>query len=444
MDIRPQPVQEAALRSRAKIVLFGGSKGGGKSFALRLAPLYYIDRHGYHAVIFRRTLPQCKKPGGLWDKSFEVYPYLGAYPRVSELKWIFPSGATIQFSHLQQPNSWQDWQGTETALYGFDQLEEFNQDHFLKILGCLRTTCGAPTQILATMNPDGSSWVRSLVAPWIGFDGYVDLDENKSLKYFTVEENQIIWVSSDWRDGNNQPPISIQYISADIWDNPILLESDPSYLSNLMSQSLIDRERFLGQKGRGGNWNIKAEAGVIFRAEWFQRCALIRFQAGDRAVRFWDFAATQKTSGDYTVGLLLIFRGDRFYVSDVVRVRLPPASTNDIVLNTARGDGSAVSVAWQQDPGAAGVRDSANLQRILVGFDARAIPDLRDKVSRAFPVSSGVESGAIAFCTAAWNQALFSEMERFPDGEHDDQVDALSGAFNFLATPVSTLRSYRY
>lgn len=432
------------------------AKGGGKSFALRLAPLYYLDKDNYHAVIFRRSLPQCKKPGGLWDKSFEIYPHLGGTERISELKWSFPSGATIQFSHLHQPKSWMDWQGTETAFYGFDQLEEFTQEHFLKILGCMRTTSGAPTQIMATMNPDSSSWVRQLVNPWIAKDGYVNPKLNHKIFHFTIKDDSIIWVKPEWRDSNNQPPISCQYISADIWDNPALLKADPAYLSNLQSQSFIDRERYLGIKGRGGNWNVKAEAGKVFMSEWFLKTPEIpRYQKGDRIVRYWDFAATTPTTqkGDYTVDCLMIKRrsadGDRFTIIDIGRRRLPPAKTNEVVLATAQTDAMRfgrgnVATRWQQDPGAAGVRDSANLQNLLSGFDAKGIPDLKDKVSRALPVSAAIECGSIEFVLAGWNNVVFTELEQFPDGEHDDIVDAISGAFNFLTSSSTSVSNYSY
>lgn len=415
--------------------------------------MYNISVPGYHAVIFRRSLPQCKKPGGLWDKSFEVYPHLGAVERVSELKWIFPSGASIQFSHLHQPKSWLDWQGTETAFYGFDQLEEFTQEHFLKILGCMRTTSGVPTQIMATMNPDYSSWVRRLVDPWIARDGYVDPQLDRKVFYFTVKDGQFEWVGSSWRDDNGHPPISCQYISADIWDNPALLETDPGYLSNLMSQSYIDRERFLGQKGRGGNWNVKAESGKVFNSDWFLKFSAVpQISKGDKLVRFWDFAASTATTkkGDYTVDCLMLQKrvadGFKFYVIDVGRRRLPPAKTNEIVRNIAASDRNFgnVAIRWQQDPGAAGVRDSANLQSLLAGFDARGIPDLRDKVSRALPVSAAVESGRVEFLLAGWNKFTFVELEQFPDGEHDDVVDAVSGAYNYLMAAPSSVSSYRH
>jgi predicted phage terminase large subunit-like protein len=447
IEIKPNPgPQVKALQSTAKVVLLGGAKGGGKSFALRLAPCYYLDNPDYHAVIFRRSLPQVKKPGGMWDKSYQLYSAMGGYPRVSELKWIFPSGASVQFGHLQNPTSWQDWQGTESAFFGFDQLEEFTQEHFLKILGCMRTTSGCPTQLMATMNPDANSWLREFVSPWIAKDGYVDLDLNGKTFYFTVENSQITWVDADWRDANGQPPVSVVYISADIWDNPALLKADPAYLSSLMTQSLVDRERYLGIRGRGGNWNSKAEAGKVFQEQWFQRTQLVSYQHGDQLVRFWDFAASLATArrSDFTVGVLLLKRGDRYFVLDMVRLRLPPTQANTLVLNTARADGNRCQVRWQVEPGASGVRDSANLQTLLAGFDARGVTELRDKVSRAMPSSAGFESGTIQLCYGEWNQVFINELVNFPDGDHDDIVDAVTGSYNCLTGFKTGVSNFTY
>ncbi len=447
IEIKPNPgPQVKALQSTAKVVLLGGAKGGGKSFALRVAPCYYLDKLGYHAVIFRRSLPQIKKPGGMWDKSYELYSAMGGYPRVSELKWIFPSGASVQFGHLQNPTSWQDWQGTESAFFGFDQLEEFTQEHFLKILGCMRTTSGCPTQLMATMNPDANSWLREFVSPWIAKDGYVDLDLNGKTFYFTVENSCITWVDSDWRDANGQPPVSVVYISADIWDNPALLKSDPAYLSSLMTQSLVDRERYLGIRGRGGNWNSKAAAGKVFQEQWFTKVSPIQLQPGDKAVRFWDFAASHSTvrRADFTVGILMIKRGDRYFIVDMQRYRLPPIQANQLLQTTAKSDGVNVAVRWQCEPGAAGVRDSVNIQQILNGYDARSVTELRDKVSRAMPLSAAIESGIVVLCNSGFTQVFINELVNFPDSEHDDIVDAVSGCYNCLTGFKTGVSNFKY
>jgi predicted phage terminase large subunit-like protein len=443
---RPQPgPQEAALSCGARVLLLGGAKGGGKSWLMRYAPIRYLNEEGYHAVIFRRSLPQIQNSGGQWDKSFEIYPYLGGRPHRSHLRWKFPIGSTIRFWHLQDDNNWLDWQGTETAFFGFDQLEEFTQLQFLKILGCNRTLSDADTQIVCTMNPDADSWVAKLVAPWIADDGYVDLELNGKVFWFTIDDGEIKWVDKTWRDSNNQPPISIAYFSADVWDNPILLESDPNYLSALQSQSLVDRERFLGIKGRGGNWKVRPVAGKVFRAEWFK--IVDRVPVGIiKTVRFWDFASTAKENKgddpDWTAGVRLgLLPENRVIVLDVVRFQGTPETVNRRLIETTRSDGPSCPQRWQRDPGQAGVHQDYTLRSLLTGYDAMGVLIYQSKYERAKPGSRAAELGKIDLLEGSWNQDFTVELSGAPDGDHDDQMDGFSGAYNELINPVEGIKS---
>jgi len=75
--IKPQPgFQTAFLSSPADIVIGGGAAGAGKSYALLLEPIRHSANSKFRAVIFRRTIPQIKNEGGLWDTSKEVYEKL--------------------------------------------------------------------------------------------------------------------------------------------------------------------------------------------------------------------------------------------------------------------------------------------------------------------------------------------------------------------------------
>jgi predicted phage terminase large subunit-like protein len=55
-----------------------------------------------------------------------------------------------------------------------------------------------------------------------------------------------------------------------------------------------------------------------------------------------------------------------------------------------------------------------------------------NKIERAKPLSSMVESGNIFVVEREWTKDYLDELHSFPDGKHDDQVDASSGAFNAL------------
>ena len=51
-----------------------------------------------------------------------------------------------------------------------------------------------------------------------------------------------------------------------------------------------------------------------------------------------------------------------------------------------------------------------------------------NKIVRAEPVAARAEAGDLHLVAAPWNNAFLDEAEIFPDGPHDDQIDALSGA----------------
>jgi predicted phage terminase large subunit-like protein len=454
-EIKPHVKQELALRSSADIILLGGSKGGGKSWTIRIAPLRHIARQGYHAVTFRRSLPKIRASGGLWDKSMELYPKLGGHPNRSERKWEFPSGATIKFWHLSSTDSWTDWQGSEVSMFNFDQLEEFTQTQFLKILGCGRSTCGVKPQILATINPDAKSWLRGVVDWWLAADGYIDLEKNGVIRYFTIVNDedsnaQFLWVDKDWRDANDQPPKSITFIVSDIWDNPTLLKENPEYLSSLQAQNAVDRERFLGIRGRGGNWNIVESAGLLFRAEWLEVIDKIPSDYRPdpkRSVRFWDLAATVQTYSDPSASVKMTRIGDDektaiYYISDVTNDVMTPDAIERKIVGAANMDGRMVSTRWEQERGgSAPIRDSAMRVRSLTGLNAGGILAWGDKIERSKGLSAAAEQGRVKLLkNDRWNSMFLNQLQGFPDQvDHDDMVDAASYAYNYLANyaPVS-------
>ena len=62
-------------------------------------------------------------------------------------------------------------------------------------------------------------------------------------------------------------PISVTFIPARVFDNPILLQVNPEYFTWLLALPLRERERLLG-----GNWKIRPAAGLYFKREW---CAVV-------------------------------------------------------------------------------------------------------------------------------------------------------------------------
>jgi predicted phage terminase large subunit-like protein len=67
------------------------------------------------------------------------------------------------------------------------------------------------------------------------------------------------------------------------------------------------------------------------------------------------------------------------------------------------------------------------------GYEAYEDPKSSSKAEAARPWSAAAANGNVFVVRAPWNDAFFDEVEMFPhDGYHDDQVDAVSGGFNWL------------
>ena len=100
--LKPQAgPQETFLSTPADIAIYGGSAGGGKTFAILLETLRHTANARFKAVIFRRTHADVTQQGGIWSDTEEMYPNFGATPNLSSLNWTFPSGAKVGFAHLQ-------------------------------------------------------------------------------------------------------------------------------------------------------------------------------------------------------------------------------------------------------------------------------------------------------------------------------------------------------
>jgi predicted phage terminase large subunit-like protein len=442
LTIRPQPgPQEQALASPADIVIFGGAAGGGKSWALLLEPLRHVENPQFSCVLFRRTYPQVTNPGGMWDESIKLYPLVGATPRQSDLAWRFPSGAVVRFAHLQHENSRLDWQGAQVTLLGFDELTHFTRDQFFYMLSRNRSLSGVRPYVRATCNPvpdddPVGGWIHEFIGWYIGDDGYAISERSGVMRWFVNINDQLHWADTREELAARFPettPKTFTFIKSSLYDNQILMREDPGYLANLQALPLVDRERLLG-----GNWKIKPAAGKVFNRGWFE--IVDAAPAGGRTIRFWDLAATEKTVAkpdpDFTAGVKMRRVGDIYYILDAIAVQEAPGRVDTLIKNTAAQDGIEVTVRFEREGGASGVRDARNTVTMMAGYDVRAVSPQGDKVQRAKGLAAQAEAGNVKIVRGPWNDRYLRTLHSFPDGAHDDEVDASSGAFNDLVREV--------
>jgi predicted phage terminase large subunit-like protein len=398
----PTARQHAALLlDQKREVLYGGAAGGGKSDFLLMAALQYADVPGYAALILRRTFSQLSKADGLLLRTQE-WPAgkaqgaetVGGTPT----KWIFPSGARLEFGHCQHERDRFDYQSAAYQFIGFDELTQFTESIYRYIgLSRLRRLEGVeiPLRVRSASNPGG-----------IGHD----------------------WVKARFITSRDA---SRAFLPAKLSDNPYL--DGEEYEQTLMELHPYERDQLLK-----GDWDARPP-GALFKREWFE---VLPVRPGDvpRWVRYWDLAATAAGNGssdpDWTVGTLMGRQGSRYIIADVQRFRASPQGVDARIKQTAEIDGTSVPIWIEQEPGASGKFAIDHFVRMLPGWQVRGERPTGDKVQRAGPFASYSEAGNVLLVAGPWVEEWLRELEMFgPDCAHDDQTDSGSGAFKKLHGP---------
>lgn len=433
-EIRPQTgPQEQFLKCSADVAFYGGAAGGGKTYALLLNPLYHCDNPKFGAVTFRRTTKQVRSEGGLWDTAEQLYSSIGAKANGQDLSFKFKSGARHTFAHMEHEKNRLDWQGSQIPLIQFDELTHFTWPQFSYMLSRNRSVSGVPSRMRATLNPDPDHWARRFIDWWISEDGFAIPERSGVVRWFVLVNDDVIWSDDKDELAGRYPkstPKSFTFIKSSLEDNQILMDADPGYLASLQAMPRVERARLLD-----GNWNIRPSAGMYFRRSDFDVVETAPHCV--KWVRAWDQAGTKKTAKnpnpDWTAGAKMgRTPGGQYVVAHMERFQENPSAVDRRIKNTASSDGKETMIRLAQDPGQAGKSQARSQISMLSGYNVKAKPVTGDKETRAKPFSAQCEAGNVLVVRGSWNEGFFRELENFPEGENDDQVDAVSDAFDEL------------
>lgn len=162
----PHPRQLEFLKLDCEEALYGGAGGGGKTWTLLrwLAEGAHIP--GYSGIFFRRTYPLLKKSNDSpIAQSHAMYRPLGGRYSGQDHCWVFPSGARIEFGHLQYEDSIHNYSGPAFHRICFDELTQFSENQYTFLFSRIRKKLGFPITcgMRAASNPGGRGhfWVRS-------------------------------------------------------------------------------------------------------------------------------------------------------------------------------------------------------------------------------------------------------------------------------------------
>ena len=242
----PQPRQAVFMSRFEDEALFGGAAGGGKSDALIAEPLRQINIPYYRALILRRTFPQLED---LIEKTRRLYPRVapGAKYNGTTHTWHFPSGAVIIFGSVQHDKDKYNFQGKPYDFIGFDELTQFSYEIYSYLFSRNRPNGpGTRCYTRATANPGGvgHGWVKE--------------------RFITAAPPmQTVWEAVEVRfpDGHKENRYKSRiFVPSSVFDNKILLENDPDYLTRRASMPEAERNALLY-----GNWDTFAGQAFL---EW--------------------------------------------------------------------------------------------------------------------------------------------------------------------------------
>lgn len=393
--------QKVFLRTYALEALFGGAAGGGKSSALLMSALQYVDIPNYSAILFRRTYADLALPGAIMDRFTSwMAPY-------DEVRWnsnnytaVFPSGARISFGYLNNSQDYLRYKGAEFQFIGMDEVTEIRESDYRYLFSRLRRPASGPLakvplRMRAASNP-APNWVR---------------------QRFIVEGHEYGRI----------------FVPSKLTDNPGI--DAASYRQSLQALDPVERRRL-----EEGDW-WSTTLGSMFDRESFviiDPYEVPQISSSARVVRFWDCAATEPSQSnpdpDWTVGTLMLFDQGIAYVLDVKKARVKGDKVEQLIAQTAYEDGHAVSIRMEQEPGSSGKALIDQYARYVVsGYDFQGVRATGDKVTRARPFAAAAANGNVRLVRASWLTEWLDEFSSFPEAtNHDDQVDSAVGAFAHL------------
>lgn len=410
---KPHPKQAEFLILLCREALYGGAAGGGKTNALLMGALQFVDVPGYSAILFRRTYKDLALPDAIMDRAHQWLQGTKARWKGDDYVYIFPSGAKLTFGYMKTDMDRYRYQGAEFQSIGFDEETQFTEIQYTYLFSRLRrgATVNIPLRMRGASNPGGvgHDWVK---------------------RRFLIEG----------------PSHGRVFIPAKLDDNPSL--DREQYRKSLMELDPVTRLQLLE-----GDWEAR-HGGSIFKREWFDTVNVMPVRC--RVARYWDLASTQpRIQGrdpSYTVGVKMGELNGTFYIDDVVRGQWSPQQVEQIVAQTAQLDGYDVQIYMEIEPGSSGVSLIDHYRRnVLLGYAFRGHKTTGSKELRAIPLSASAEAGSVkivgahrvdnAWIGGEWIGSFLQELEAFPYGSHADQVDASSGCFTVLAVKKSYPRA---
>ena len=215
---RPSEKQRQFMQAKEKYVIFGGARGGGKSWAVRWKTVLLCAKYpGIRVLIMRKSYPEL-----LENHIKPLQTQLAGVARYNSVthEIRFPNGSIIKFMFCSKDNDLMKIQGHEYDVIAIDEATQMTEYQIKTVMACLRGANAFPKRMYMTCNPGGPG-------------------------------HQYIKRLKDRRFRTDENPEDYIFIQSLVTDNKALMEKQPDYIEQLKAQPPRQREAWLY-----GNWDV--------------------------------------------------------------------------------------------------------------------------------------------------------------------------------------------
>lgn len=168
--LKPQPKQVEFFKAKAKFILYGGAKGGGKSWSARNKAVRLACRYdGINILLIRRTFAEVYE-NQIQFLEQDLKPCLDAKgsTRIIHDKqhhvFTFPNGSRIKYGYCADERDLKQYSGQSYDIIIIDEATQFLEEVFRELAACLRGNVDFPKRVYLTANPGGvgHQWVKRL------------------------------------------------------------------------------------------------------------------------------------------------------------------------------------------------------------------------------------------------------------------------------------------